>query len=116
MFRSIHTHTYSNKNQKLPFEAYPEIFLSSGWWTSPPEGSPESGCLWRKDWESLPQTWLPKSQQMPLTDAPLGRPSWEAEGCERVWGFLSAKGIRKKVGKQTVTTYAEDIFYTIKIC
>ena len=93
MFRSINAHTCSSKNQKLPFEAYPEIFLSSGWWTSPLEGLPESGCLWRKDWEFLPQTWLPKNQQTPLIDAPLGRPSWEAEGCERVWGFLSAKGI-----------------------
>lgn len=86
-------HAVKKGHQKLPFEAYPEIFLSSGWSTSPLEGSLEFGCLWKKDSELLPQTWLPKNHQTSLINARLGRPNWEVGDYETVWDFLSAKGM-----------------------
>lgn len=93
------THAVIKRHQKPLSEAHPEIFLSSGWSISPPEGLLEFGCLWRKDLELRSQTWLPGSHRKSRINAPPGRPSWEAEDCETVWGSLSTKGIWKKVGE-----------------
>lgn len=92
---SINIHTGSTKRGigDCFGGAYPEIFPLSGWLTAPLGGSLGSGCLWRRDLELLPQTSLPKSHRTPRTDARPGRPGWEAEGCEAVLGFVSAKGI-----------------------
>lgn len=88
------TDTCSNKGtSETAFEAHPGISPSSGWSISPPEGSLEFGCLWKTDLELLPQTWLPENQQRSLINAPPGRPDWEVEDCETVWGFVSAKSI-----------------------
>lgn len=86
-------HAVIKRHQELLCEAHPEIFPSSGWSTSLPEGSLEFGCLWRKDLELRFQTWLPENHQKSRINAPPGRPSWEAEDSETVWGFLSTKGI-----------------------